>query len=563
VRRTRPGGRRHGSRPAERPTAAAICIPFASTARAARLRSFHVFVLALVVAAGVATACIAPPRATAVTAEHQRPRPPSALAQSANKSVPHLDLVRRYVDAFNTGEPTRLAAAIDSLYAPAFLADFGGPAAAAWDRLELFRTYGPLDFEHVDTTASPPIVWTRSPLSRGWVGHQLYLSDGPEQRVTRHAIWRVRPLPFPKAALVDADVARQMRDYLREMSHAGRFSGSVTMSHRGNIVLNGSWGLDGQLTPAPVTPATRFHIGSVTKLLTATAVLQLVEAGVLTLDDMLGRWIPEYSPPYRDSVRIRHLLAHTSGIELDENPLYLAESRVARTAAELLQAQLRHIGGNELSFTPGSEYDYTSEGVDLLGVIIERATGRPWTDVVREKILRPASMQLTRFAVPLGEGGWALGRTSFNLDLQTTTPGTLRSALEVLTVVAKPSSGVWSTAGDLHSFMRAVLDGRLLGRAWRDSLLTPHLETFQLPKYGLRSWVGLGAQGEDLWGVPTVGHGGVVPGYSAAIEYLPESDWLLTVVSNTGEASAFLVFQRFLELVVGQSIRSAPASAPN
>lgn len=70
-----------------------------------------------------------------------------------------------------------------------------------------------------------------------------------------------------------------------------------------------------------------------------------------------------------------------------------------------------------------------------------------------------------------------------------------------------------------------------------------------MPKYGIRTWIGLGAQGEDLWDNRTVGHGGVVPGYSAAIEYLPATGWLLTVVTNTGEATGFLVFQRFLELV--------------
>lgn len=463
--------------------------------------------------------------------------------------VGHEQIVQRYVAAFNTGEPARLAAVLKSMYAPDFLAALGGADAAAWERLELFRTYGPLAHEFVDTLASPPIVWTRGTVSRGWVGHQLYLSQGPEPRVMRHSIWRPRPVPYADLSLSETQVAASMRMFLQELSEAGHFSGSVTISYGGRPVLAGSWGLDGQPTAAPVGRDTRFHIASVTKLLTITALLQLAEAGVVTLDDAIGRWIPEYPLPYRDSVRIRHLLTHTSGIELDDDTEYLAAIRVARTAADLLQAQMQYIAGREPRFPSGGEYDYTSEGVDLLGMIIERATGRSWTDVVSERLLQPAGMHRTRFAVPTEEGGWAVGMTSLSADLQTTTPGALRSALDILPVFAKPSSGVWSTADDLHKYMRALLEHRLLSPAWTDSLLTPHLETGELPTYRIRSWVGLGVQGEDVWGIRTLGHGGVVPGYSAAIEYLPESLWLLAVVSNTGEATAFVVFQRFLELV--------------
>lgn len=460
-------------------------------------------------------------------------------------------MVCRYIDAFNAGNPEVLASVLEEMYAPAFLQGFGDARSAAWDRLELRRTYGRVSLSHVDSSVHPPIVWARGTVSRGWVGHQLYLSSSAVPKVRRHSIWRARPVPYPTQSLSRVQIADSMRQYLDDLSRAGLFSGSVTMSQHGHRVIEGSWGDDGQTIPAPVERDTRFHTASVTKLLTITALLQQVEAGRVALDDSVGRWIPEYPPPYRSQVRVRHLLTHTSGIELDEIPEYLAAIRVARGADDLLDAQVRHIAGRPPRFPPGSQYDYTSEGIDLLGVILERVTGRPWTEVVREQVFEPARMEGTRFAVPRDEGGWALGRTSLAPDLQTTVPGPLRSALEVLPVVAKPSAGAWSTSEDLHRFMRALLEHRLLNAAWTDSLLSQGLETGEMPKYGIRSWVGLGAQGEDLWGTRTVGHGGVVPGYSAAIEYVPENGWLLTIVSNTGEATGFLVFQRFLELVAG------------
>lgn len=465
------------------------------------------------------------------------------------QETPRLELVRRYVDAFNTGKPEVLAPLLEQLYAPAFLEDFGDAHVAAWQRLELYRTYGPLEIVSLDSSSTPAIVWCKGTISRGWVGHQLYLTSDSAPRVTRHSIWRARPVPFPRLDLSRAQVADSLRRYLDELAQGGLFSGSVTVSRHGERVLQGSWGDDGQPSPRPVSRETRFHIASVTKLLTVTAVLQQVQAGQLELDDTIGRWIPEYPEPYRSTVRVRHLLTHTSGIELDEIPDYLSAIRLARGANDLLRAQLRYIAGRPPQFTPGTEYDYTSEGIDLLAAILERVTGRAWTHVVRERVLVPAGMERTRFAVPRNEGEWALGRTSLAPDLQTTIPGALRPALDVLPLIAKPSAGVWSTSEELHRFARALLEHRLLDPAWTDSLLTPKLGAGELPRYGVRSWVGLGAQGEDLWGTRTVGHGGVVPGYSAAIEYLPRTGWLLTVVSNTGEATGFLVFQRFLELV--------------
>lgn len=479
------------------------------------------------------------------------PAPPPVPEPAAGS---HEAIATAYVRAWNTGAVDTLARVVERVYAPDFLADFGGPAAAAAARLDLRRTYGPVEPAFVDSAATPPIVWFRGTITGGWYGHQLYLNE--TGRAERHTVWRARPVPLPAAAgLPPRAVADSLGAWLARLAEHGLFSGSVVLSHAGRRLLARSHGSTRQDSAAPVTSETRFHIASVTKLPTVVAFLQLVEAGRVSLDDSLGRWIPEYPEPWAGTVRMRHLLTHTSGIELDEDPAYLAEVRQARTAEDLLAAQMRFIEGRESRFAPGSEYDYTSEGIDLLAVVMERVTGRPWTEVVRERVLEAVGMHDTRFAVPRDEGRWALGFTALTGDLETATTR-LRPALEVLTAVAKPSSGLWSTAEDLHRFAEALLDGRLLGPELRDALLTPQVETGELPKYGIDGWVGLGAQGEDLWGIRTVGHGGVVPGYSAAIEYLPEGEWLLTVVSNTGEATGFLVFQRVLELAAAARPRS-------
>ena len=180
---------------------------------------------------------------------------------------PQFEMVERYLEAFNTGRPERLAPIIAELYTPPLLEDFGGARAAAWDRIELFRTYGPLEFCHVDAEAQPPIVWSIGTVTGGWVGHQFHLADGEPGRVVRHTTWRARPVPYPRRELPDAEVADSMRAWLGRLAHEGLFSGSVTMSRHGEQVLSVSHGDDGHSPmPRPVGPGTRFHVASVDRV---------------------------------------------------------------------------------------------------------------------------------------------------------------------------------------------------------------------------------------------------------------------------------------------------------
>jgi len=489
---------------------------------------------------------------------HVPPRAAELPAAQALPSAgaPHAEFVRDFVEAFNTGDAALLADAYTRLFAPEFLTGVGGAEAEAWWRLELHRTYGDLELRHIDSTATPPIVWTQGRVSRAWVGWQPYLDSAG--LATRQTVWRPRPHGFSSAPLLTRQqVADSLRAWLDAMAAADLFDGSVVLSHAGEVVVAGAWGARDR-SGAPVFRSTRFNIASVTKLLTIVALLGLVEAGEVGLDDGLGRWVPEYPEPYASTVTIRHLLTHRSAIEVDDDPAYLAAVREADGLDDLLRAQIVAIRGSEPRFEPGSEFDYTSEGVDLLGVVLERATGRDWREVVRDRVLAPAGMTATEFAMPGDAAHRAVGYTSLSADLESTLPR-LRPAIEILPPVAKPSGGVWSNAADLHSFARALLDGRLLGAAWVDSLMTPAWETGEFEKYGLRGWVGLGAQGEDVWGVRAVGHGGVVPGYSAAIEWFPRSGWLLTVTSNTGEATGYLAVQRLMELVAPHELADQPA----
>ncbi|MBC5991307.1 serine hydrolase domain-containing protein [Pontibacter cellulosilyticus] len=454
----------------------------------------------------------------------------------------------KYVQGFNTGKPDSLAPIVSQIFTSQFLENNGGNLAYATDRMELYRTYGPLAYSFTDTVSTPPIVWYKGKISQGWVGFQFYLTNSLANKSNRLSTWRARPVDFPPAPQTEQEIVDSLEQYLNRLAAANLFDGTVTLSHKGKILLNKVWGSDKKETPNPITTTTLFHTASVTKLFTAILALQLIEEGKLSLNDTIGNFLPDYPEPYKSKVAIIHLLTHTSGIKLNDDINYIKDINAAENVDDLIAAQIQSLKNKDAKVAPGSEYNYSSEGFDVLGAITERVTKKSWKTLVEERIFSPVGMNDSRVNIPKKEGNYAVGKTSLKACFEISEENKLSNSMEVLPQYAKPSGGIWSNASDLHKFMQAILNQKLLSKEMTERLLSQDRITAEFPKYGIVSWVGLGAQGEDLWGIRTVGHGGVVPGYSAAIEYLPANEWLLTVTSNTGEATGYLVFQRFLEL---------------
>lgn len=453
--------------------------------------------------------------------------------------------VARYLRAFNTGNVAELREALTDLYATSLLEGLGGDESAAAFRMETFRTAGPLMISAIPATAEPNIIWTRGAISGAWIGHQIELD--PSGAATRHTIWRTRPPLAPVRPPVSSqDLARSVEDYFSRMAAAGLFSGTVELRKNGQVLHSGAYGVRDRRETVLLRKDTPSNIASVTKLLTSIAILKTVESGKLSLEDTIKKWIPEYPEPVAGRTTLRHLLTHTAGVAFDDDPRYIEEARNASTAEDLLRAQLNSAArvGFPLEF---GEYKYSSEHIDLAALMMERATGRPWHDLVREHVLQPAGMSDTSFTPPVER---AVGYSYSTTDLQNSRP-ILRRVDPLVPDHAKPSSHMWSTARDLARATTALVEGRLLGPEMRQAVLEPQQQAESLALFQLSSWVGLGSQGADDFGVRTVGHGGVYPGYSALIEHFPATGHTLTIASNTGEHTAYIAYQRILEMICG------------
>lgn len=239
----------------------------------------------------------------------------------------------------------------------------------------------------------------------------------------------------------------------------------------------------------PVDPDTQFRIGSITKTMTGVLVLQCRDEGLLDLDDALGRSVPESG--YREAT-LRELLSHTSGMQSEPvGPWW------ERTPGGDFAALTAANDGSGAVSGPGQGYHYSNLGFALLGEVVGRLRGKPWREVVQERLLDPLGLARTSY---LPRSPAARGRSVHHLR------GTLTDEPATDTGAMAPAGQLWSTVGDLArfvTFLRSGADGVLDRTTLRE---------MQRP---VRDGYGLATLVAPYAGGTLVGHLGSMPGFQA------------------------------------------------
>jgi D-alanyl-D-alanine carboxypeptidase len=334
----------------------------------------------------------------------------------------------------------------------------------------------------------------------------------------------VTPRPSSAVDLVlrrmtQADAVAALRDHAAERARADEFAGAVLVARRGKVLIRDAWGRADRKAEIANTPATRFRIGSMNKMFTAVATLQLVEAHKLALDDPIGKHLRRYpNKEVAAKVTVRHLLTHTGGTgdifgpEFDQHRLQLREHR----------DYLNLYGRRGLTQEPGSRFEYSNYGFVLLGALIERVTGGSYDDYVRDHVFRPAGMQST-------------GALPESVDVPDRAVGYLRTApgsdwapnTDTLPWRGTAAGGGYSTVGDLLRFAQALGSGRLLSKATLAEATTPHQQ-----QYGY----GFDMQGQGR--LASYGHGGGAPGMNGELRIFPGLGYVVVGLSNLDPPAA-------------------------
>jgi D-alanyl-D-alanine carboxypeptidase len=326
--------------------------------------------------------------------------------------------------------------------------------------------------------------------------------------------------------MTQADALAALAAHARERAGADEFAGAVLVARHGKVLLQDAWGRADRKAGTANTPATRFRIGSMNKMFTAVATLQLVEAHKLALDDPVGQHLPDYpNKEVAARVTVRHLLTHTGGTgdifgpEFEEHRLQLREHR----------DYLKLYGRRGLTHEPGARFEYSNYGFVLLGAIIERVSRMLYDDYVRDHVFRPAGMRSTgslpeSVEVPNRAVGYM--RSSAGSDWMPNT--------DTLPWRGTAAGGGYSTVGDLLRFAQALQSGTLISNATLAEATRPHQQ-----QYGY----GFGVQGQGS--LRSYGHGGGAPGMNGELRIFPELGYIVASLSNLDPPSASQLVEFF------------------
>jgi CubicO group peptidase (beta-lactamase class C family) len=280
-----------------------------------------------------------------------------------------------------------------------------------------------------------------------------------------------------------------------------------------------SYGLANLEERITATPGTNYRLASVTKQFTAAAILLLAEDGKLSLDDRLKKWLPSL-PPAVDSVTIKQLLTHTSGVVDYEDVIPVG------TTAQLQDADvLRLLASQDTTyFSPGTAYRYSNSGYALLALIVERVSGKSFATFLRERIFIPLGMLQT---VAYEEGISTVSSRAYGYTMR---DGKWTRKDQSVTSAVLGDGGIYSSIDDLVRWDAAWYDSRLLSDESRKLAVRPQTETDKADvKYGF----GWRITGESLW------HSGETSGFRNVIVRYPTRRLTVVILTNRDDPAPY------------------------
>ena len=331
-----------------------------------------------------------------------------------------------------------------------------------------------------------------------------------------------RPAEFALPHLSQSELTTAARKQLEQEAAGGHFAGAVLITKDGKPILSEAYGLADREHKTPNTLKTRFRIGSMNKMFTAVATLQLVQAGKLGLQDLIGKYLTDYpNKNVATKVTIHHLLTHTGGTGDFFGPKFDAHRLELRT----LQDYVNLYGKRDLEFEPGSKWEYSNYGFLLLGVIIEKVSGQSYYNYVHDHVYVPAGMTSTA-SDPENQAvaDRSIGYTK--MDSTVWTPNT-----DTLPWRGTSAGGGYSTVEDLARFAAALKDHKLLNAQYTDMLTTGK------PGTPDNSYA-YGFGDRKVNGIRCFGHGGGAPGMNGELKICSANGYVIAVLANLDPPAA-------------------------
>ncbi|CAG0960213.1 serine beta-lactamase-like protein LACTB, mitochondrial [Phycisphaerales bacterium] len=324
----------------------------------------------------------------------------------------------------------------------------------------------------------------------------------------------VAPAEPPTYAEILSKADAIAAEYLRKPGAVGL---SIGVAQRGEVVVAKAYGLADAEFDVPADKDTMFRIGSVTKQFTAAAIMRFVEQGKVSLDDDLGKYVPDF-PMQGNAVTVRQLLNHTSGI-----PSYTS---LGEEWAKLQPLELTHeemlalVKGKPFDFKPGEKWAYNNTAYYMLGMIIEKISGVTYAQHMQNEFFTPLKLGRTRY----DSNSTLMKNRAQGYTLQ---DGEIVNDAPLGMSQPYAAGSLVSTGEDLVRWSMAIASGKVV-RPESFTLMT----TAAILPDGESTHYGFGLEVSEWEGRPCIRHGGGIFGFNSMLMWLPEEDLHIAVISN-------------------------------
>jgi CubicO group peptidase (beta-lactamase class C family) len=313
---------------------------------------------------------------------------------------------------------------------------------------------------------------------------------------------------------------------------------SIAIVQNGQPAWSAGFGMADVEDSAPATSSTLYRLGSISKSITAVAILQLYERGKLDLDAPVQNYCPAF--PQKDSpITSRQLLGHLSGIRHYNND---GKGDVPDDSARhfaSMEESLQLFASDPLLSKPGTQFHYSTYGYTLLGCVLEGAASQKYVDFVTENVFRPAAMEHTQpddyFAIVPHRTRW------YHRDKT----GAVRNAGVLDSSYKIPGGGLISSADDMANFETAILADKLLKRRTRDLMWAVVEPTEAKPSHYALGWFVT-----DKFGIHTAGHSGGQQGTDTDFVLAPDRRTGVVVLANMDSVNTSALADSILQIIL-------------
>lgn len=441
---------------------------------------------------------------------------PACAAQTQFPDTPAGNQAKSWLETFNAGDANKYKEFVQKNF-PARVANA--------DQDARFRGMtGGFELKKVEESTPTKIVaLVQERISDQFARLTLEVDATEAHQITRLGLNAVpRPPEFALSSMSESDLVAGLRKKLDEDAAADRFSGAALFARNGKPVFAQAYGMADREKKTSNTLKTRFRLGSMNKMFTAVATLQLAQSGKLDLTAPFGKYLTDYpNKELASKVTIEQLLSHTGGT----GDIFGPEFARRRLELKTLQDYVSLYGERAGQFEPGSRWQYSNYGFLLLGVLIEKVSGQSYYDYVRDHIFKPAGMTATA-SDPEDQVV-----TDRSIGYMRSEAGAWTANTDTLPYRGTSAGGGYSTVEDLLRFATALQSHKLLNAEYTEMLTTGKVDAGR-GKYAF------GFQDETINGTRCFGHGGGAPGMNGMLQICPGPGYVIAVLANVDPPAA-------------------------